>query len=464
MPPLERLNYYPGQRLDAVDLNLESAYEIAIRRLLNQGLFTAGVVSGLEVTRTGPREVTVATGLALDTKGRELYQAEKAPLAVPNQKPAGGGDSYYLLITYDEKKVPASDGACGPQGGGKVFSRIRETPMLAFSADWPNPKHCSDVFPDLNCGIVLATVTLDNSCQIASIDTGVRQYSYPTHSSQVHAASFEGEKDIAPGEPKRLFFHVRGGSPTGLILYLRGAPFSKLYYTELGQHKHGLADVPTTTETAAITIDHTHDTVTVDSGNPNAKHSHTMHLAHRFSTESGVGTFVSGQSFDSLINTHGTNWIGEEVVHDPGAGSKDDKWVDAPHNHNVPAKTTTGSTLATAPQHQHKLGATTTTHDAGAGDRVARTRDGELAYTTINDLQVTLDTIDITASILKQIYWTAPLGGTTFNAEGTGGIDLLRLPPVAGQPPPPVINEGEHILEFSVQKDAGKLLYNLYVE
>jgi hypothetical protein len=462
-PPLERLTYHPGQRLDAVDLNLEVAYELSVRRLLNQGLFSAGVVSGLEVTKSAPRQVLIATGLALDANGRELYLAATLALALPNHKPAGGGDAYYLVITYDETKVAAADTGCSAPDG-KAFSRIRETPQLAFTADWPNPKLCTDSFPDLNCGIVLATVTLDKSCQIASIDTGVRQYSFPTHSSQVHEASFEGEKDIAVGESKRLFFHVRGGAPSGVALFLRGAAFSKLFYTELGRHNHGLTNVPTTPETAPIDTTHTHDTVTVDSGDQSDKHHHTIHLAQR-GTLPGIATFASGGAFDSIINTHGTTWIGDEANHDPNAKKTDDSWVDALHHHSVPAKTTTGSTRATAPQHEHTFAAGITTLDAGAADVAARTAGGDLAYSTIDALQVTLDNIDVTASILLQIGWTTPLGGTMFNSDqGTGGIDLLRLPPVTGQSPPPVINEGQHILEFSVATGGGKLLYNLYIE
>ena len=467
MPQLERLTYYPGQRLDAVDLNLESGYELSVRRLLNQGLFSPGVVAGLEVTKSAARQVTVAPGLALDARGRELYLSDALPLAVPNQKPAGGGDSYYLVITYNETKVPASNGACGPSDGAKAYSHIREAPQLSFTADWPNPKLCSDTFPDLNCGIVLATVALDNSCQIASIDTGVRQYSFPTHSSQVHEAAFEGEKDVAPGEPKRLFFHVRGGAPSAVSLYLRGAPFSKRYYKELGQHTHGLTNILTTNETAAINIDHTHDTTKVTSGDQNAIHHHRVHVANRGSHSwSGLGPALSGQSFDSIVNTWGTDWIGDEALHDPAAKKDEDKSVFAPHQHDVPSAVTTASSKANAPQHQHTFGAGVADLASGATDVVARTKDGALAYTTIGDLQVKLDNIDITESILRQIGWTAPLGGTTFNSDaGTGGVDLLRLPPVAGQPAPPVINEGQHILEFVINSGSGgKLLYNLYVE
>src|SRR5438094_368397 len=47
--PLERLNYYNGQRLEARDLKLEQEYHIRVRRWLNKSLYTSG--------RTGLAEV-----------------------------------------------------------------------------------------------------------------------------------------------------------------------------------------------------------------------------------------------------------------------------------------------------------------------------------------------------------------------------------------------------------------------
>ena len=62
MNGLERLYYANGQRLAATELRLEQRYHIDVRRLLTRGLFTAGVVQGLEVTRATARSVTVAAG------------------------------------------------------------------------------------------------------------------------------------------------------------------------------------------------------------------------------------------------------------------------------------------------------------------------------------------------------------------------------------------------------------------
>ena len=482
MPPLERLHYYPGQRLDAVELNLEANYELTVRRLLNQGLFTPGVVSGLEVAKTGAREVTIAPGLALDVKGRELYLSDPLPLAVPNQKPAGGGDTYYLLITYDEQKVPASDGGCAPSNGSNTFSRIRETPFLAFTADWPNPKLCSDNLRDLNCGIFLASVTLDNNCQVASVDTGLREYSFPAHSSQVHEASYEGEKDIAPGEPKRLFFHIRGGSPHGVILHLRGAQFSRLWYTEMGDHSHTFtANAATTIGPSKVDIAHSHHILGTAHTDDSGDHNHSLWSGnpagfnvHELVAQRVPDTPLPYQDppiayYDHNLSPKGdpeTSWVSPPTL--VGSTSRTGTATFVPNHHhtiNLSNQTTTDQTPTTsATDHTHSFDATAATiGHAGVSDVQSRTGS---ANSFITDLQVKLDNVDITANILKQLGWTSALGGTNFNNDiGAAGIDLLRLPLMPGQSSLPDLNPKPHILEFSINSGSGgKLLYNLYVE
>jgi hypothetical protein len=469
MPPLERLSYYPGQKLGAADLNLEASYEITVRRLLMQGLFTAGVVSGLEVTKNLPRQVSVAHGIALDVKGRELFLADSALVDVPNQKPAGGGDSYYLVITYDEKRVAATDSYCGEQSGG-ALSRIRQVPQLAFTADWPNPSLCTDALADMNCGIVLAIVTLDNSCQVATIDTGVRQYSFPVHSSQVHEASYEGEKDVTFAESKKLYFHVRGGSPHSVILYLRGERFSTLYYTELGRHKHSLTATTGTLTGAptpnSVSLSHQHNSTAGNNRTGWAGvHNHGIWIFTPSTTSltfETIGTYAAGGTgyWDHNISVTGASeasWIGPPTRADgSGIPARD-------HSHSIGAV----SPATSAMNHTHAFASNMVEiGDFGVTDVAARGGAGEQAHQYISDLTISLDHQDITANVLMQVGWKGPLGSQADFAtdRGTGGIDLLRLPPIGGQQPP-VIDEGPHIIEFTVNSGSGgKLLYNLYIE
>ena len=48
--PLERLNYYNGQRLEAGDMRTEQDYHVRVRRWLNKSLYTPGIAAGLDVT------------------------------------------------------------------------------------------------------------------------------------------------------------------------------------------------------------------------------------------------------------------------------------------------------------------------------------------------------------------------------------------------------------------------------
>src|SRR5688500_1539177 len=107
MEALERLHYVTGRRLRADDLALEQHYHIAIRRLLNRGLFTPGVVDGLGVTRHGrsQTEVDVDAGLALDPCGRETYLPHPLTIPVPARPAATPPGGYFLVITYSEQPV-----------------------------------------------------------------------------------------------------------------------------------------------------------------------------------------------------------------------------------------------------------------------------------------------------------------------------------------------------------------------
>ena len=82
--PIERLNYFNGQRLEASDFRAEQDYFIGVRRWLNRTLYQPGIASGLEVevSSTDPHSVIVHAGLALDAQGREIIlQADTTVLA-----------------------------------------------------------------------------------------------------------------------------------------------------------------------------------------------------------------------------------------------------------------------------------------------------------------------------------------------------------------------------------------------
>src|SRR5687768_17182185 len=178
MDPLERVSYFGGQRLMAADLNQQERYEIRLRRLLNSGLFSSGVVSGLEVTKVGARTLRVAPGLGLDHLGRELYLAVEAEVSVPNQRPVSA-PGFYVIVRYRETPVPGGAGDCWPPARAVPPYRYRIDPLIELSDVYPDSRRCAvsaqDPTGDLNCGVVIAMVRVTAACEIDTVETGFRQ-------------------------------------------------------------------------------------------------------------------------------------------------------------------------------------------------------------------------------------------------------------------------------------------------
>lgn len=465
MSTIERLHYANGRRLDADDLRLEQHYHIAMRRLLNRGLFTPGVVNGLEVEKSEKpekaRKVTVKPGLALDPLGRELIVPNETEVAVPNQPPVNKArPGYFLVIRYDEFPLPGEAHPCAANGAAPEPSRIVERPLLEWTEQWPDHRNCEKATSSLDCSIVLALVTLDSACQVSGVETGsgLREYAYPVHLSQVQAVALEGEKNLDKDNPKVVHFHVRGGAPTSVLLYLWGAKFSSLYYTELGKHHHdvgGLKAVAAQTDLAAHTHDLSGHKHTLPDTSVGGKHNHALRRkrtqlppqSNRIASEtSGVGGNI-GYVYES------PPYVQEE-------GEHTHSFVDAngdPVPTGAPTPNQTGAFQSQSPSQTHTHQLQGSTADAGA-DVAAR---GSAAYTWLSDLRVNLDGKDVTNQIVSRYVpsWLKLGDGTAahpFNADaGTGPISLLDLGVDIGH--------GAHTLKFSVASGGGAVLYNVYV-
>ncbi len=220
--PLDRLNYFNGQRLVAADLRVEQDYHIRVRRLLNRRLYTPGIAGGLEVkvSLSSPRKVSVSAGVAIDALGREVILVEDTEVEVVGV-PSTEADwvfGNYLTIEYAEETVSAVQDGCTVKSekcdlawGGPT--RIRATPRLSFQSAWPNEA----------AGLVmLGQVELGAGCEVVHIHNGVRKY-VDAADSTVRSYALEGEKDIDGQNSKVLSFHIKGGPPSSVLLYLRGA-------------------------------------------------------------------------------------------------------------------------------------------------------------------------------------------------------------------------------------------------
>ena len=444
--PLDRLNYYNGQRLVASDLRLEQGYHIRVRRWLNKTLFMPGIADGLEV-RVSPasaRKVIVSPGLAIDALGREVILVEETEVDVVGV-PSTEEDwvfGNYLTIEYAEEPVASIQDGCSVKTdkgdlawGGPTL--IRATPVLAFQGAWPN---------EASGKVLLAQVELGAGCQVTRIHNGVRKYVDAARPS-VRAVAFEGEKDIDQQNPKVLRFHVRGGSPASVLLYLWGERLSTLFYTELPAHTHPAGRLITGL-VGGDANGHTHGVVIGDiTSEPDPAHHHD--IEGRANVDGGDIAF---RLIDNgpLVNL--TSLVKA-------------KTMDAnDHFHNVPIGTKTTEPGGESSDHDHPItGDTGSRGVADAGSGGARTSGSELTY--LDTLKVLLNDHEITNAVLAQLGWPAAgwatLGdGTAAHplvTTGTGAIDLLRLDLT--------LVEGEHKLEFKVDNTSGgKIRYNLYVD
>ncbi|MBL8298433.1 MAG: hypothetical protein JNN30_08810 [Rhodanobacteraceae bacterium] len=465
--PLERLNYYNSQRLEAVDFRLEQQYHMRVRRCLNRALYSAGIASGLEV-KADPADkhaVRVSPGLALDADGREIILLEERIVRVRGTPRRADGVQFgnYLVIAYGESKVaPLQDGCrvqpgkpaaaevgccggsrsscscggqcsqCGGDAGVDLSwgapSRIRNEPAITMQDAWPSEQQGKTL---------LAQIVMNEQCQVVEVRSGMRRYATAIKPPNTTPISLEGEKDIDKDNPKVLRFHVEGGFPDTALLYLQGFAFSSLYYTELGRHTHTLT---VTLDPAPAVAPHVHS---LDAVKTTVQPAHT-HTVKADTDDSGNGIELESADQRSDLTTQVDMELSKE----------------AEHSHGFDPGTTTG-TSGGAAAHNHTVHSSLL--NAGVTDVVARTGGGEKALKHFNDLRVQFDGADITPQILAQLVvldpgWTKLGDGQPTHElvkNGTGAIDLRQL----GVD----LSPGAHTLVFAVSAGGGQLHYNLYV-
>ena len=253
--PLDRLNYFNGQRLEASDLKTEQEYHIRVRRWLNKSLYSPGIARGLEVRKETavpvagekpPPTVVVSPGLALDAQGREIILWEEQRVMISSEaRPRPGNteaevEGLYLTIRYSEEVTAVEQDGCDavsgttrgghPAWGGPTRVRAR---AIFEQRDFLPPESSGEV--------VLALVELNGDCsEVHQIDVGVRRYVGAASAAKVRQYALEGARDIDWKNPARIYFHIRGRQPQAVTLYLRSEILSTMYYTELGRHKHDL--------------------------------------------------------------------------------------------------------------------------------------------------------------------------------------------------------------------------------
>lgn len=177
MPEIKRLNYFNSQFLVERDFLDEQAYHIAMRRLHNRALRSWGIVNGLNVTKSGDREVSISPGLAVDAAGREIVVL--SPRTHAFAATAASVD-LYLTIAYQDFRDPED---LDNSGGVSDHTRITERPLVTSSPDAP---------PGDGSVLTLARVTLDAAGNVLpSIDGSARRMSLITPGGDFEARSLK---------------------------------------------------------------------------------------------------------------------------------------------------------------------------------------------------------------------------------------------------------------------------------
>jgi hypothetical protein len=102
----ERMNYYDGEFLKAVDFQTEQAYHVDRQRRHNQYLHTPGIANGLDVTATtGSSQVTVAPGTAVDDQGRQIILPGPGAATVDLSSLANQTTTALVIIYYSEQLI-----------------------------------------------------------------------------------------------------------------------------------------------------------------------------------------------------------------------------------------------------------------------------------------------------------------------------------------------------------------------
>lgn len=107
MPPFSagnRISFYEGTRLDALDLRDAAQNESRMRGLhVRASHNTWGVAIGFAVTRPNPQLLRIGAGLAYDAYGHEIVSTETLDLGAP-VLPSDDANAWWfdLVISYDE--------------------------------------------------------------------------------------------------------------------------------------------------------------------------------------------------------------------------------------------------------------------------------------------------------------------------------------------------------------------------
>ena len=167
MADIKRLHYFDHQFLVAEDFTDEQKYHLDMRRRHNRVLHTFGVADGLQVVKTGDKEIAIRPGTALDRDGQEIVLDADHPLDLSDSVTYPPGSNIHVTIAYEELETEPTK-ATGVSGNTRVTERSQ---IQATTAS-----------PPIDGSVIrLAHFVLDGSGNVPGatgtiFDNGVRQF------------------------------------------------------------------------------------------------------------------------------------------------------------------------------------------------------------------------------------------------------------------------------------------------
>ncbi|NET24634.1 hypothetical protein [Okeania sp. SIO1I7] len=166
MTEIKRLNYFTSQFLVEKDFRDEQAYHRRMRHLHNRSLHTWGVVTGLEINKSGDKQVSVNNGMAIDSEGKEIVVLEEQPADIKtvNLSEFAAGSTVYITLAAQDFEDEEDRYTLGSE---IKYTRTTERPQLEARNTQP---------ADDGLVVLLAEVKLDDSGNVEEeIDNSVRR-------------------------------------------------------------------------------------------------------------------------------------------------------------------------------------------------------------------------------------------------------------------------------------------------
>lgn len=115
---IDRVHFFERQYLRAYDLEAEQLYHIEMRRRLNIGLHTWGIVTGLDLRESEtvpdiPKDFHISRGMAIDAYGRELVVPVDRPITTADldrNRITDVGEFFLSIVYKRELTTPPAPG------------------------------------------------------------------------------------------------------------------------------------------------------------------------------------------------------------------------------------------------------------------------------------------------------------------------------------------------------------------